>query len=416
MHMHHDMEVRKDRFDSDFTLKDLLTGSLGDRLAPVLTALLASEFRLISARGDLLMGKAEPWPAACRCELRLDIEPLGYLEAPAGLESRVQACADALQLLLKATARYLMASHLHEENVSENYQRLQQEHAALLKSELRYKQLAEELEARVSAQVETIKHAERQLYQAEKMASVGQLAAGIAHEINNPIGFVRSNLGTARSYVQLFAQFAPLVGKKDADRLATAWRAQNMDFVLEDFASLLDESIVGADRVARIVADLKGFSDIDRVGEHACSINDCVESVCNVAASHVPAGVRLVRELADTPPLHCHPGQLNQALLSLLLNAVQAVNGQGEVVMKTMAGKGEVLVQVSDNGDGIAEENLSRIFEPFFTTREVGQGSGLGLTVCRDIIRAHGGTIEVQSRTGEGACFTVRLPVEGSRQ
>ena len=411
----HDMQARNDHFDRDFTLTELLAGMSREKLARSLEVLLGPGFRLLSATGEVLLGTAEPLPAACRCELRLDIEPVGYLEDSAAAQPQVQACAHLIELVMKSAARYLMASHLHEENVNESYQRLLLQHEALLKSELRYKQLAEELEARVQAQVKTIKQAERQLYQAEKMASVGQLAAGVAHEINNPMGFIRSNLGTAKAYVQSFSRLAPLVKSGAGDQLAAAWKADDMDFVLEDFASLLDESITGADRVARIVADLKGFSNIDRTEEEVININDCITSVCNVAASRIPPGVHLVTELEQIPPLRCRPGHLNQVFLNLLLNAVQAVGEQGEIRMRTESGEGEILVHVTDTGAGITEENLPRIFEPFFTTREVGQGTGLGLTVSRDIAQAHGGVMEVESREGAGSHFTVHLPLDGRK-
>lgn len=409
------MQPRDDYFDREFTLSELLSGMSRDKLARGLTALLGPDFRLLSASGEVLLGSASALPAACRCELRLDIEALGYLEGPLAAQPQVQACAQLIELVMKSAARYLMASLLHEENVNENYRRLLLEHEALLKSELRYKHLAEELEVRVQAQTKTIKQAERQLYQAEKMASVGQLAAGVAHEINNPIGFIRSNLGTAKAYVQSFSRLAVLVESGALDQLAVAWKAEGMDFVLPDFVSLIDESISGADRVARIVADLKGFSNVDHNEEEVVNLADCITSVCNVAASHIPPGVQLLTELESTPPLRCRPAHLNQVFLGLLLNAVQAVGGQGEIRIRTQVGPNEIVVRVTDNGAGISEKNLSRIFDPFFTTRDVGKGTGLGLTVCRDIVKAHGGSIEVESREGAGSQFTVRLPLDGGK-
>lgn len=409
--MHQDKKVRKGHFDSDFTLEELLGGLPQGKLAQGLAQLLGQRFRLLATGDKVLLGAPQPLSGACRFELRLDIEPLGFLEAPASMEIQARACTLMIELLLQSAARYLMASQLHEDNVSESFQRLQQEHAALLKSQLSYKQLVGELDARVQAQVKTIHHTELQLYEAEKMASIGQLAAGVAHEINNPMGFIRSNLGTAKVYVQKLNSLAPLVRDGGGGRLKAAWQAGDMDFVMEDFAALLDESIAGADRVARIVADLKTFSDVDRAGEELCNINDSVVSVCNIASSRIPAGVHLSMELDDSPSLRCRPGRLNQALLNLLLNALQAVGQQGEIRLKTEYGDGEILVHVIDSGEGIPKERLSRIFEPFFTTRPVGQGTGLGLTVCRDIVQAHGGSISVESKVGVGSHFTVHLPL-----
>ncbi len=409
--MHQGKKVRKGHFDSDFTLEELLGRLPQGKLAQGLAQLLGQRFRLLATGDKVLLGAPQPLSDACRFELRLDIEPLGFLEAPAGMEIQARACMLMIELLLQSAARYLMASQLHEDNVSESFQRLQQEHAALLKSQLSYKQLVGELDARVQAQVKTIHHTELQLYEAEKMASIGQLAAGVAHEINNPMGFIRSNLGTAKVYVQKLNSLASLVRDGGGGRLKAAWQAGDMDFVMEDFAALLDESIAGADRVARIVADLKTFSDVDRAGEELCNINDSVVSVCNIASSRIPAGVHLSMELDDSPSLRCRPGRLNQALLNLLLNALQAVGQQGEIRLKTEYGDGEILVHVIDSGEGIPKERLPRIFEPFFTTRPVGQGTGLGLTVCRDIVQAHGGSISVESKVGVGSHFTVHLPL-----
>lgn len=406
------MQPRNDHFDRDFTLTELLTGMPRVKLTQSMEALLGSDFRLLTAKGDVLLGTVEPLPEPCRCALLLDIEPLGFLEAPATMKLQAQACTSLIELAMKNTARYLMASHLHEENVNENYQSLLLQHEALLKSELQYKQLSEELESRVQAQVKIIKQAERQLYQAEKMASVGQLAAGVAHEINNPIGFIRSNLGTAKTYVQSFSQLAPLIKSGAVDQLATTWNKQDMDFVLEDFSSLLNESITGADRIARIVADLKGFSNIDHTEEEVIIINDCITSVCNVAASRIPVGVHLVMQLEQIPPLRCRPGHLNQVFLNLLLNALQAVGDQGEIRIRTESITGVILIHVIDTGTGITEENMLRIFDPFFTTHDVGQGTGLGLTVCRDIVQAHGGSIDVKSKKNEGSHFTISLPLD----
>lgn len=406
------MQQRDDHFDRDFTLTELLTGMPHVKLKQSMEALLGVDFRLLTAKGEVLLGTAEPLPVACRCELLLDIEPLGFLEAPATMKLQAQACASLIELTMKSAARYLMASHLHENNVNENYKNLLLQHEALLKSELQYKQLSEELESRVQAQVKIIKQAERQLYQAEKMASVGQLAAGVAHEINNPIGFIRSNLGTAKAYVQNFSQLAPLIKSGVVDQLAAVWNEGDMDFVLEDFSSLLNESISGADRVARIVADLKGFSNIDHTEEEVISINDCITSVCNVAASRIPAGVHVVMQLEQTPPLRCRPGHLNQVFLNLLLNALQAVGEQGKIRIRTESITGVILVHVIDTGIGITEENMLRIFDPFFTTHDVGHGTGLGLTVCRDIVQAHGGSIVVESKKNEGSHFTVYLPLD----
>ena len=313
-----------------------------------------------------------------------------------------------LELMLRGVARYKMASGLHLEAVQADYEKLSRKHAALEESEARYRELSQQLEQRVRKQVETIEETGRQLYRAEKLAAVGRLAAGVAHEINNPIGFVRSNLNTSANYVKTFAALGDAV--KSGQPAHSRWNELDMDFVLEDFSALLAESIGGVDRVARIVADLKGFSNVDRGEEEMADLNDSLRQACSVMEGQLPQGVTLVTELGAIPRILCLPGYLNQVFLNLLENVVQAVAGGGEVRVESKHEQGEILIRIADNGCGIAEDVLPRIFEPFFTTRDVGQGTGLGLTVARDIVQLHGGRIEVASRPGAGTAFTVHLP------
>lgn len=265
----------------------------------------------------------------------------------------------------------------------------------------------------MAEQVETLKIAERQLYQAEKLASVGQLAAGVAHEINNPIGFIRSNLSTASSYVEDISKLSGPVADGDAAKIAAAWKRVDMNFLLDDFRELLKESIAGADRVSRIVADLKAFSSIEHGQEERIDLNESIRTVCNVAGNRIQQKAELTLELGELPPLLCRPSHINDLLLALLLNAIQAVGEHGAIRIATALEGSQIRIDIADNGCGIPPEHLSRIYDPFFTTRDVGAGTGLGLTVCRDIVRAHGGSIDVASRVGEGTTFTVRLPPKG---
>jgi signal transduction histidine kinase len=306
-----------------------------------------------------------------------------------------------------------MASELHLETVQEDYEELQRKHAALQASEARYRELAAQLEQRVAEQVKTIEAAQRQLYQSEKLASVGQLAAGVAHEINNPIGFIVSNLSTAQGYVQRLNTFAVRLHAAMATaELQQAWREDDLDFVLRDFVALLAESSEGAARVARIVTDLKGFSRVDQVGAEEADINDVIRQVCNVAAGQVRGRAKVTLQLGTLPRLRCNSAQLGQVFLNLLLNAADAVAAPGEIRFESDMAENSIRVRVSDNGRGIAAELLPRIFDPFFTTKTVGSGTGLGLTVSNDIVKAHGGSIEVASTVGKGSTFTVWLPVK----
>ena len=400
-----------DAFDRELSLRELLGAFASDRLVRHLAAFLG-DFRLVDEHNQIVLESGSAAADAPIIDIMLDIEPVGRLQASATIDM-LKAAAGLMGVLLQSQMRYHMASRLHEEQVSHDYQRLQQEHAALLKSELKYRTLAAELEARVQEQVETLKTTERQLYQSEKLASVGQLAAGVAHEINNPIGFIRSNLTSASAYLQDISGLRAAIASGDPRKITAAWNKADMEFLLEDFQSLLQESIVGADRVARIVSDLKGFSSIDHGKEERINLNESIRTVCNVASNRIQQKAQLVLDLGELPPLQCQPGHINDVLLAMLFNAAQAVGEQGEIRISTAVEDGDICVRISDNGCGIAPENLSKIFDPFFTTREVGMGTGLGLTICRDIVRAHSGRIEVESRVGAGTTFTIHLPLKG---
>lgn len=400
-----------DAFDRELPLRELLGAFAADRLSRHLAALLG-DFRLLDERGQVLLEAGSVAPDAPVAEIMMDIEPVGRLQATAPTAT-LRAAAGLVEILIQSQKRYHMAARLHEEQVSHDYQRLQREHAALLKSELKYRTLSQELEARVAEQVETLKLAERQLYQAEKLASVGQLAAGVAHEINNPIGFIRSNLSTASAYVEDISKLRGPVAGGDAAKIAAVWKQGDMNFMLDDFRELLEESIVGADRVSRIVADLKTFSSIEQGQEERIDLNESIRTVCNVAGNRIYQNAELKLELGELPPLLCQPGRINDMLLAMLLNAVQAVGEHGVIRIATALEGRQIRIDIADNGCGIPPEHLSRIYDPFFTTREVGAGTGLGLTVCRDIVRAHGGSIDVDSRVGGGTTFTIRLPLKG---
>ncbi len=401
------MEILSGSFDREFTLGELLGGVPRERLGAALAALLGPEFRLSSNLGEVVAGTSGELVGAERVAVRHDLEPLGWLEALA-TEDKVRAAATLLEMLLHQGARYLMASELHIEVVNSDYAALQDQYAALQASEARYKELSQQLEERVRAQVSVIETTQRQLYQAEKMASIGQLAAGVAHEINNPIGFIRSNLNTAHAYIKKLEEIAPAIRATTA--LSEIWKRTDIDFMLEDFHALLQESISGADRVARIVTDLKGFSNIDQSEEKYVDLNDNLRSVCNVAHAQINPCAEVIMDLGELPLLRCHVGRLNQAFLALLLNAAQAMNSRGEIRIRSRHEGNEVRIEFTDNGHGIAQDVLERIFDPFFSTRDVGKGTGLGLTVSRDIVAAHGGRIEVRSEPGAGSTFTVVLP------
>ncbi|MDP2006841.1 MAG: PAS domain-containing protein [Rubrivivax sp.] len=264
-----------------------------------------------------------------------------------------------------------------------------------------------------------LEQAQNQLLQSEKMASIGQLAAGVAHEINNPIGFVSSNLHTLRSYgerllglVQAYAARETPEQAQDPE-LAALKRAAELDYLAEDLPVLLRESEDGLTRVKKIVQNLKDFSRVDTADWQDADLNAGLESTLHVVMNEVKYKADVVRRYGQLPPVRCLAAQLNQVFMNLIVNAAHAIPGRGIITLSTGAEGDQAWVEVADNGAGMPPEVLNRIFEPFFTTKPVGKGTGLGLSLSFSIVQKHGGRIEVDSQVGAGTRFRVWVPVAG---
>jgi signal transduction histidine kinase len=270
------------------------------------------------------------------------------------------------------------------------------------------------------------KSANARLMQSEKMASIGQLAAGVAHEINNPTGFVSSNLGTLGQYItdliSLMRQYRELLtviqndGKDGSlsakmEQILALEKEVDIDYVMDDVSSLIKESQEGTERIKTIVMDLKNFAHPGDDELRLTDINSNLDSTLNVVWNELKHKATVRREYGAIPPIPCIPQQLNQVFLNLLVNAAQAIPEKGEICIRTQSENGYVEIQISDTGEGILPENLPKIFDPFFTTKEVGKGTGLGLHVAYSIVKRHNGTIDVKSEVGKGTTFTVRIPM-----
>ncbi len=260
--------------------------------------------------------------------------------------------------------------------------------------------------------------AQSQLLQSEKMASIGQLAAGVAHEINNPIGYVTSNLGTLGRYLDaLLALLAAHERCAGAEELEALRRETDLAYLIEDLPALLHESEEGLSRVRKIVQDLKDFSRVDSADWQEADLNAGLESTLNVVMNEVKYKAEIQRDYGRLPPVRCLAGQLNQVFLNLIVNAAQAIEGQGHIRLSTgtgrLEGRDAVWIEVADDGCGMDEATQRRIFEPFFTTKPVGKGTGLGLSLSFSIVKKHGGRIELESQPGEGTRFRVWVPVDG---
>jgi two-component system NtrC family sensor kinase len=402
------------RFDRDITLAELLRAVPRKKLETALSGTIGNGWRVVDADGEAILGSdLNTAAAAIAIPLRLDIEVIGRLLASDVPREHVEAAATWLEMVLASSYRYQMAADLHLEAVHADYEALQHKHSALQESEERYRELAEQLDQRVKEQVDVIERAQRQLYQAEKMASIGSLSAGMAHEINNPIGFIRSNLTTASTYIDKMQKTLDAFRGGDSNGADTVWRKLDIDFVLEDFPGLLAESIAGADRITRIVANLKAYANIDSVSAvGAVNLNDAVHAAVGIASDQFPENVTLAIDLQPLPDIVCDQRRMNQVLFALIQNARQAIGGNGGLIrIASRSTVDEIRIAVSDNGCGIKQDIVTRIFDPFFTTHDVGKGMGLGLTVSRDIVNAHRGRIEVETAVAAGSTFTVCLPL-----
>lgn len=277
---------------------------------------------------------------------------------------------------------------------------------------------------KIETQYEELKSAQSQLVQSEKMASIGQLAAGVAHEINNPLGYVNSNLNSLREYVDdlscyigeidsflsdvcrddLTKDDIPVLSKELKDK-------HDIDFILTDTTELVSECVFGMEKVKRIVQGLKNFSHAGDEKKQKSDINQCIDETIRIVWNELKYHCELVKEFGEIPETYCYPSQLNQVFMNLLINAGHAIKEDGVISISTSYSDGIIYIKFRDNGSGIDEEHLSQLFNPFFTTKPVGQGTGLGLSISFGIIENHKGKINIESEVGVGTLFTIEIPI-----
>jgi PAS domain S-box-containing protein len=267
---------------------------------------------------------------------------------------------------------------------------------------------------------ERMHDAQEQLLRSEKMASIGQLAAGVAHEINNPIGYISSNVGTLKKYVDdlfdLIEAYESTI-RPDSEKSIVSYinkvkQEIDIDYLQQDLRDLIAESEEGIVRVKRIVQDLKDFSHVEEVEWEEADLHQGIDSTLNIVRNEIKYKAEIVKEYGEIPDVECIISQLNQVFMNLLVNASQAISegSNGVICIRTYVEDGGVAIEIEDSGSGMPKEMLNKIFDPFFTTKPIGKGTGLGLSLSYAIINKHGGKISVTSEEGKGSLFKLWLP------
>lgn len=272
-----------------------------------------------------------------------------------------------------------------------------------------------------------LKESQAQLLQSEKMASLGQMVAGVAHELNTPLGYVKNNVQLLRELSEPLFELAAAQARLgeclsdpgcDEDALGRALQAAEQarqqaapEMLAEDLTQLYSDTLYGLEQIAELVVGLKDFARLDRALSEEVDLNECIRSALLIARNHIKDKAEVQQQLGELPRIACAPSQINQVLLNLLTNSAQAIDGMGRIHIHSWADSKGVHISLQDNGRGMPAEVLAKIFDPFFTTKPVGQGTGLGLSISYKIIQDHGGQIRVASELGRGTRFLVSLPL-----
>ena len=401
-------------FEAEYDAKELLKGIPPRQLLTEFEQLTGGPVWVLGVDGKPLLSTDHTvLPEACpKIPVSIDFEPVAWICAECDVAT-LRSVANLFSLVLQSRARYLMAAALHSEVSIADYQNLQNKNRELALSESRYRELAEQLERRVEEQVVVIESRQRQLYQNEKLSSVGKLAAGVAHEINNPMAFVSSNIQSGKRYLGKLEAFRDALFQAP-EQARDVWQNARLDKTLQNLREMAVESEQGCARITAIIKNLKAFSNVDNDDWLVVELSELLDQVCSMVACDLPADVQLEQHVEAGISLRCMPGHLSQGIYAILdnsLHALRDVMGTKTITLEAVSDGDHCHIRVTDNGVGIAEEHLSRVFDPFFTTREVGEGAGLGLTLCRDMVQAHHGAIRVESEPLHGTQVTLILPL-----
>ncbi len=387
----------------------------------------ALQLQLTIEDGSVVCAEGSNPITGLRREIRLPLflegERVGELlvsgeEHDRALDGIAAMLRSAITVVLHNNLKRMLTAEMHTSLVTKTYDELLAKNLDISASEARYRELAETLELKVKERTEELGLAHARLLQQEKLASIGQLAAGVAHEINNPIGFINSNLATFRKYVSRLlemvdwyhAQILTIAGLNEAAALKE--KELKIEVIRNDVWDLLEQSLAGAERVKKIVADLKGVSHVDEVSGARFNLRLEVERTLSVMHAQLPTDAIVNCDLVDTPMISGSGGLFCQALVNMVQNAVQAVPIGLMLQLKSECSATKVSFSVADNGPGIPKEMRGKVFDPFFTTREVGAGTGMGLAVVYDIVKKCGGNVSIADSPGGGALFLIEFPLQ----
>ncbi len=378
------------------------------------------------SNGELLAASGEISPHKVTRTIFVEGEPSGAVSVYAAIsDSGCEGIADmlqaALQTLINGAMKRILTAEAHTTIVNQSYEELLETNRKLVISEQQYRELAASLEIKVRERTEELNRAYAIMLQKEKLAAIGGLAAGMAHEINNPIGFVISNLHTLTKYAARLKEMLefyrltcePVVPENIAKQVETRWRELKIGFVFTDIDDLVAQSLSGAERVQKLVAEMKGFSHVDEAGEVPTDINLELEQALNILHHEIRQGIAIELNFAAVPKVRLNPVLLSQAFFQILHNAIHLKTPELKISVTTSQLDNDLVIKIADNGPGIPVGIRDRIFEPFFTTKDVGEGTGMGLTLAQQSIQALGGAIAVSSPPEGGTAFIVSVPTGG---
>ncbi|HMJ25171.1 MAG TPA: ATP-binding protein [Pyrinomonadaceae bacterium] len=404
--------------DDEKMVRDLFAASLGDTYSCETAADAQEALEILAREPFALVITDVQMPGLSGIELLRKITAQ-YKDTAVIIVSGIDRSQRVMDAIRVGASDYLLKP-CDLEVLSNSVERAS-ERRILLRNARHYKQDLEHRNAELAGQKREMERLQTQILHAEKMASLGQMAAGVAHELNNPAGFIYSNIEQLKQYVErlerCLSDYDKLTLPPDVvARIREIKNENHYDNIVADLGSILSDCYLGAERIRDVVLNLRLFSSLDEGAVKRVDLIEGIESTVRLLSQYYRSGrITLIRDYVEIPQVNCLAAQLNQVWMNLLANAAQAIGAaSGEVRIVTRCEGQKVMVSIADSGPGISVAQQKKIFDPFFTTKPIGEGTGLGLSISHGIVERHGGKIEVESTPGVGTTFTVSLPVDAT--